>query len=236
MPVSFDFGMTPKEAIEYLQSKGYELTFNYDDIIEEAHHRSFTVAKITKLDLLEDIHTALLEAMESGTGFNEFKKQIQPVLQEKGWWGEVEVVNEETGEVKTIYVGSRRLKNIFKTNARVAYSIGRYRQQKELPVSVYLRYSAVMDRLTRPEHSQKHGIVLHRDDIWWNTNYPPNDWGCRCKVRAYSKRQVEKRGWSITEMTPENIAGKDWDYNIGSTATKELDAHLKKKEKESPLL
>lgn len=236
MGVSFDFGFTPKEVIEYLRNKGYKLTFNYDDIIKEAHHRAFTVAKVTKLNLLEDIHTSLLEAMQSGKGFKEFKKNIVPTLKEKGWWGEVESINQETGEVKNIYVGSRRLKNIFKTNMRVAYNVGRYRQQKELPLSVYWRYSAIMDGQTRPTHSQKHGIVLHKDDIWWSTNYPPNDWGCRCKVRAYSKRQIEKRGWDIQKNTPEDIAGKDWNYNIGDMASKELDTLLKQKEKESPLL
>lgn len=236
MSILFDFGLAPKEVMEYLRSKGYKLTFNYDDIIKEAHHRAFTVAKITKLDLLEDIHSSLQEAMQSGKGFKEFKKNIIPVLKKKGWWGEVESIDEETGEVKNIYVGSRRLKNIFKTNARVAYNVGRYRQQKELPVSVYWRYSAILDQQTRPAHSQKHGTVLHKDDTWWNTNYPPNGWGCRCKVRAYSKRQVERRGWKIEEKTPKSIAEKDWDYDIGATASKELDKHLKKKEKESPLL
>lgn len=236
MPISFDFGLTPEEVMKYLRSKGFKLTFNYDDIIKEAHHRAFTVAKITKLDLLEDVHSSLLDAMQSGKGFNEFKKQIIPVLQEKGWWGEVESINPETGEVKEIYVGSKRLRNIFKTNTRVAYNIGRYAQQKELPISVYWRYSALMDGQTRPSHSQKNGIILHKDDPWWSTNYPPNDWGCRCKVRAYSARQVEKRGWSIEKDTPQKIAGKDWDYDIGGSAHKELDAYLKKKEKESPLL
>ncbi len=236
MPVSFDFGLTPKEVMEYLQSKGYKLTFDYDDISKEAHHKAFTVAKITNLSLLEDVHAALLEAMKSGQGFKEFKEQIKPVLQEKGWWGEVESINQETGEVKNIYVGSRRLRHIFKTNLRVAYNVGRYRQQKQLPVSEYWRYSAVLDRNTRLAHSQKHNMILHKDDAWWSTNYPPNDHGCRCKVRAYSKRQIEKRGWKISRKTPENIASKDWDYNIGAAASKELDKYLKKKEKESPLL
>jgi len=236
MAVSFDFNLTPKEVIKYLQSKGYKLTFDYDELIKEAHHKSFTVAKITRLDLLEDIHKSLLSAMQSGQGFKEWKDQITPVLQEKGWWGEVESVNAETGEVKDIYVGSRRLRNIFKTNTRVAYNVGRYRQQRTLQGAVYWRYSAVLDNKTRPIHSQRHGKILHRDDAWWSTNYPPNGWGCRCKVMAFTKRQIDKRKWPVESEAPDNIAEKDWDYDIGETASKELDGYLKKREKESKLL
>ncbi len=236
MAVSFDFGLVPKAVIEYLRAKGYKLTFDYDELIKEAHHKAFTIAKITRLDLLEDVHKSLLDAMENGKGFKEWKEQITPVLQEKGWWGEVESVNPETGEVKDIYVGSRRLRNIFKTNMRVAYNVGRNRQQRSLKVSEYWRYSAVMDRGTRPAHAARDGMVLHRDDTWWSTNYAPNDWGCRCKIRAYSKRQIEKRGWAIEKEAPDNIAGKDWDYDIGAASSKELDVHLVKREKASKLL
>lgn len=236
MALSFDFSLTPQAVIEYLRSKGYKLTFDYDELIKEAHHKSFTVAKITKLDLLEDVHKSILEAMESGQGFKEWKKQITPVLKEKGWYGYVESINEGTGEVKEIHVGSRRLKHIFKTNMRSAYNVGRCRQQKALPQSVYWYYSAIMDQGTREKHAECHGKVLHRDDPWWRTNYPSNDHGCRCKVRAYSKRQLDKRGWAIEKYAPDNIAGKDWDYDICADTTKKLDAHLKKKEKESKLL
>lgn len=236
MAVSFDFGLVPKAVIAYLRDKGYKLTFDYDELMKEAHHKAFTVAKITKLDLLEDVHNSLQEAMKNGKGYKEWKKQITPVLQEKGWYGEVESINPETGEVKDIYVGSRRLRNIFKTNMRVAYNVGRYRQQREMAVSVYWRYSSVMDQQTRPTHSERHGKILHRDNPWWRTNYPPNGWGCRCKVYAFSKRQIEKRKWDIEEETPTDIAEKDWDYDIGGTAAKELDAYLVKREKESTLL
>ena len=234
--ISFDFGLTPEAVLEYLRGKGYTLTFDYDELIKEAHHKAFTVAKVTKLDLLEDIHASLLDAMQNGTGFREWKEKITPVLKEKGWHGEVDSINEETGEVKTIYVGSRRLRNIFKTNTRVAYNVGRYRQQRSLKSAVYWCYSAVMDAVTRPSHSERHNTVLHRDDPWWKINYPPNGWGCRCKVRAYTLAQVLKRGWKVLTDMPSNIAEKDWDYDIGGTAVDKLDAYLEKREKESKLL
>jgi hypothetical protein len=61
----------------------------------------------------------------------------------------------------------------------------------------------------------KNGIILPKEDPWWNTNYPPNAWGCKCEVRAWSERQIQKRGWSVSTAPHENIATPDWSYNPG---------------------
>lgn len=43
-----------------------------------------------------------------------------------------------------------------------------------------LQYQAVMDERTRHEHAILNGVVLPLDHPFWNDNYPPNGWGCRC--------------------------------------------------------
>jgi len=69
---------------------------------------------------------------------------------------------------------------------------------------------------TRDNHAAMNGTLLHRDNSFWNTNYPPNGWNCKCKVRAYSKQQAEKRGIKITQTTPESIASKEWNHDVGA--------------------
>ena len=219
--VSFDFNLAPTEAIDYLKNKGFKLTFDHDELIKEAHHKAFTVAKVTRLDLLNDIHTALNESLEKGTSFKEFQKSLKPTLQKKGWLGTQDITNPKTGEIKTIDIGSRRLKNIYDTNMRVAYTKARYDHQMLDPINVYLRYVSELKPTTRVSHAHMHGIIKHRDDIWWNTNHPLNGWGCKCKVVAMSKKIIEKRGYKIdTNSSTENIASKDWDYHIGKTGNK----------------
>ena len=215
--IGLDFNLEPKEALEYLKNKGFKLSFDYDEMQMLAHHRAFTVAKAMRIDLLNDIFESLVEAMKEGKKFDEFKNELKPTLAKKGWLGEQEIVNPKTGEVKTINIGSRRLKTIYYTNMRVAYNVGRYKQMMELPVSVFWRYSALMDSRTRKSHAGMHGVVLHRDNAFWRENYPPNGWFCRCKVRAYSKSQVEKKGWSVSEKAPA-VADKDWAYDVGAGA------------------
>ncbi|MCF6207683.1 MAG: phage head morphogenesis protein [Sulfurovum sp.] len=214
----FSFSLKPKEAIEYLEQKGFKQSFNYDEIMHEAHHRSFTIAKVMRDDLLLYMHHSLLVAQKEGLGFKEWKKSIRPTLKSYGWWGETEVKDPRTGEVKTIHVGSRRLRTIYETNMRVSYAVGRYKKLKSLPFSKYWMYISMLLPTTRPSHADKHGTVLPRDDTWWDTNYPPNAWNCKCKVRAYSKRDLDKRGIEVAKEAPESIATKDWAYNVGDTS------------------
>jgi hypothetical protein len=211
--VKFDFNLKPKKAIAYLKNKGYKLSFDHDKVIKNAHDKAFTVAKVTRADLLNDIHAALLDSMEKGTPFNEFKRDIKPTLVQKGWWGKKDITNPSTGEIKTIDIGSRRLKNIYDTNMRMAYNVAREEQMDKLPLSVYRRYDSALLSSTRDSHAKMHGIILHKDDPFWVKNSPLNGWGCKCKKRAVSLSYIKRKGWTITYSTPQDIASKDWAYD-----------------------
>ncbi len=211
--VSFDFNLPPEENIKALKAKKPKLSFNYDEVMHEAHLKAFTIAKVTKLDLLSDIQDSLLKAQSEGKSFEVWKKEIKPTLAKKGWLGKVEVINDKTGESKTINVNNTRLKKIYNTNMRSANAQGRAKAQYALVGEIYLRYIALQDGLTRPSHLKMQGITLHRDDPFWSTNYPPNGWNCRCVVRAYSKEECEREGFSISQTPPLPIASKDWSYD-----------------------
>jgi SPP1 gp7 family putative phage head morphogenesis protein len=45
-----------------------------------------------------------------------------------------------------------------------------------------LRYVAVMDDRTRPEHKKLHGLIYPMNHSFWDVHYPPNDYGCRCNA------------------------------------------------------
>jgi len=209
--------LSPDSIVKYLASKGLTLTYDYDELLYSAHHRAFTVAKVTRLDLLKDLQDAVSGAIAKGTPFSKFKKDLKPILQKKGWWGEQEITNPKTGEVKKVYIGSRRLKNILATNRQVAYAQGRYKQQQGFINAVYLRYGALQHGNRREDHQAQHGIILHKDHIWWDTNYPPNGWGCKCYTTAHTKSEIEDEGWEIYKGIPKNIAHKDWAYHVGKT-------------------
>jgi hypothetical protein len=101
---------------------------------------------------------------------------------------------------------------------RVAYATVRYKEQMKLPNSIYLEYVSALLENTRTSHRDLHGTVLPRDDNFWSSNYPPNDWGCKCKTRAISKKKAQKRGLTISSKAPKSVASKDWDYHVGDTS------------------
>jgi len=193
------FSMPPSEAIAWLRSKDLQISFDYREVWGEAHLRTFTVAKVMKLDLLKDLHDSLTRALEQGIPFKEWHENIRPTLAAKGWYGRREIVNPETGEVKTITIGARRLNTIYETNLRSAYNHGRWVHQRRSPTMEYWRYTSALLPTTRPSHRAMHGRIYPRDHPFWAANYPPNGYNCKCKVRAYSKKMLERRGWQISD-------------------------------------
>lgn len=204
--------LPPEQAIAWFKAKGYQFSWDWSDMWQEAHSRAFTVAKVTKADILADIRNALVEALEGGTTFEQFKADLTPLLQRKGWWGRQEAVDTTTGETKTVQLGSPyRLRTIFNTNIQTSLQVGHYQAMTDPDVLVarpYWRYSAVMDGQTRPMHRSWHNIILPADSPWWDTHYPPNGWNCRCTVVSMSRREIERDGLRVSDMPAENL--KPW--------------------------
>lgn len=191
--LSYAIGLPPEEAIRYFEDKGYAIGFRWQDVWAEAHAKAFTVAGITKLDVLADIRGALTEALKNGETLADFQARLQPLLEAKGWWGKGRVVDQDTGEIHGKHLNPRRLETIFRTNLQSAYMAGRYQeQQTNAEARPYWEYIAVLDNRTRPAHRNLHGRVFRYDDPFWRTFYPPNGWNCRCRVRTRSQRDMDR--------------------------------------------
>ena len=81
--------------------------------------------------------------------------------------------------------------------------------------------------LGRPEHLAWDGLVLHHTDPYWQDHYPPNGFGCRCRVTAVRPREykgdkapkeelvrhVDKQG--NEELIPKGI-DRGWNYAPGA--------------------
>lgn len=184
----------PKAAVDYLKSKGYRITWDWHEQLEEAQVKALTVAKATRMEILETIRKATEEAIQNGVSERDFIANLTPKLQQLGWWGKAV---DENGKV--VRLGSpHRLKTIYRTNKSVAYHAGRYaRQMENIDEQPYWQYIAVNDARTRASHLSLHNKIYRADDPIWETIYPPNDWGCRCRVRALSEFKVQREGLKI---------------------------------------
>lgn len=74
-----------------------------------------------------------------------------------------------------------------------------------------LTYIAVNDERTRERHRLWDGITLPIDHPFWNSHTPPNDWGCRCRVKR-TQSEVNDQGFEVDKPVA-NKAG--FNINFG---------------------
>ena len=210
--LSFAMGLPPKDAIAYFESKGYQVTFNWRDIWQDAQAKAFTVSSVARMDVLEDIRGALTTALKEGKTEAWFAKELTPVLQEKGWWGRRIDVDPD-GRARVVRMGSpARLKLIYRQNLQTAYMAGRYKQQLENADNrPWWTYVSVLDAVTTSGCRGLDGLTFRFDDPFWDSHYPPNHFSCRGRVRAGSDRDLERR--NITPQSGEgNIVTRQQEY------------------------
>lgn len=175
-----------EEAIAFLRQKARVPTRTWTDIWEGMHARAFVVAGAVQDALIADFHEAVTRALAEGTTLRDFRASFDEIVARHGWSH-----NGGPGWRSAV---------IYNTNLRMARAAGRWDQiERQAQARPFLRYSAVMDSKTRPEHAAWHGLVLPVDDPFWKTHYPPNGWNCRCTVTQWSARDLERHGWSVSE-------------------------------------
>jgi SPP1 gp7 family putative phage head morphogenesis protein len=227
--ISFLVNLKPEQIVKWFNSKDNRISWDWRDTWQEAHAKSFTAAKAMKLDILNDIRKSTQKAIENGTTFNQFKRELEPTLKRSGWWGKVKAKDVpgyspdiKIDPDKVVQLGSpHRLKTIYSTNLSVAYSAGRYKAMKENAGDrPYWMYDATMDSNTRLGHAKLHGKVYRHDDPFWDVYLPPNDWGCRCGVIPITEKEVEKDNLKIEKGEDFNdfIPGEGWAHNPGKAA------------------
>ena len=204
MPKPEILTVPPVEAIAHFQAKGFHVGFDWRDTDAAQHLKSFTVAKAMNQDILQDVRGAVDSALAKGETFRQFRARLEPTLKAKGWWGRKDMLDPLTGQLRNVQLGSpRRLRIIFDTNLRTSYARGRWeRIERVAEERPWLRYVAVLDERTRPDHAAWDGTVLRWDDPFWNSHYPPNGWRCRCLVQQLSDDDLAAFGFDPSPGPP----------------------------------
>ncbi len=206
--------LPPEQAIAFLEAKGYRVGFAWQDVWQAEHALSFTIAKMTQVDLLAEVHASLVTALKDGQSFDQWRLGLEPLLKARGWWGRAAETDPLTGETKMVQLGSpRRLRTIFDVNVRMAMAAGQWERIERLKAArPFLRYVAVKDDRTRADHRAWNGIILPVDDPWWDSRSPPCGWHCRCTLQQLSARDLDRNGWAVT-TNPPALAPQPWTNN-----------------------
>lgn len=231
--LNYLLGLEPTEIIEWYKSKGYAITWNWDDLWQQSHSRSFTVAKILKLDLLQSIRSNWIKAQSEGLTYVEWRRRIEGRLKEEGWWGKQRVQDvpgywdlsleerEKLGDPEAIVqLGSaHRLKTIYNTNANIGYNTARYNAQMDNKNDrPYLQYIQIQRGSKRDSHAVFHNKIFHIDDPIWDTIYPPSDFNCGCYTRSLTLGDVKESDFEIEkgkefETVANSKIKEGWKYN-----------------------
>lgn len=224
--LNFNFlvGLPPEELIRYFEEKYQVTSWSWRDLYGAANLSAFTVAKVMKEDILQDIYTALDNAIRDGITADKFIARLGPELKSKGWWGrmfakDVPGYDGMADPLDLVQLGSaHRLKTIYYTNLTTGYARGRHAMQKDnIANRPFWQYKAVLDKNTRKKHASLDGVVIAADDPVWEVLYPPNGWGCRCYVRSLSRLQLEAEGLEVTqgELIDTSWIAPEWRFNPG---------------------
>lgn len=208
MPEAIYQDLPFEEAIAFFRQKLNLPTATWTDIWQAMHTRAFVVAGAIKADLIQDLRNAVEQAIAEGTTLATFREAFDETVSKHGW----------------SYVGGRnwRSRLIFETNIRTSYAAGRWKQMNDpdlLKLRPYLLYRHGDSRYPRPQHLAWDGLVLPADDPWWKTHYPPNGWGCKCRVFSISKRELKAMGKTGPDRAP-NDGSYEWtDKRTGDVHT-----------------
>ncbi|MDR2261066.1 MAG: hypothetical protein LBE06_09125, partial [Azoarcus sp.] len=219
------FNLDFAEQIEYFRKKINVPTETYEDILGAAHDWAFVVAGAMKADLLADLHAAVSPLQRQS--IEQFRENFRKIVEKHGWHG-------WTGE-DTTGGWAWRTRLIYETNIRTSYAAGYYAQLthpdvvKRLPYWEYIHSDLV--QVPRELHKlwgEMH-LTLRYDHPFWETHYPPNGWGCRCRVSAVSEpapgaATEPPAGWdAINPRTgaPPGI-DKGWGYAPGASRAEAL--------------
>lgn len=192
------YGSLPfQEQIRFFRSKTAVPTERWADVWRAGHDKAFMVAGAQSAELLADLQTAVGQAIAEGRTLRDFQRDFDQIVQRHGW----------------TYNGSRgwRTRLIYETNLRASYQAGRFAQLQRVarsrPYWLYRHSDAVAT--PRPLHLAWDGKILRHDDPWWQAHFPPNGWGCKCRVLSLSERDLARRGKAGPDSAPDD-GTREW--------------------------
>lgn len=221
------FGQPFPEQVAFFLKKVGIPTSAWNDLRTAQHDHAWVVAGAMQADLLNDLHEAVLAAINEGLGIAEFRKAFRDIVARNGWEGWTGA-DSQAGR-------TWRTRVIYQTNMATSYAAGRWAQLNDpelLQARPYWRYvHADGVASPRPQHLAwgQQRLTLPHDHPWWQTHYPPNGFGCHCYVIAVRNPEagdatVPPVGWDTVSASTGQLPGidKGWGYAPGATAADPL--------------
>lgn len=182
------FGAPNQEALELLQGKAVVSREAFDRLLPELRARAFTVTGLSGFDAMQRIQdtiASLAGGAEAGRTWDEAKALI-------------------TGELDALGEGAeRRAELLLRTHGFQAFQAANWETAQLDEDTTHLQYLATEDDKVRDTHLALNGLILPKDDPFWDKHMPPWEWGCRCRVRPINPDLLEEAKTEDAGKPPE---------------------------------
>lgn len=170
------------DAVRWFVDKNVVDKPTFERLTDAAKRKAFTVAALTKQQMLYVVHDELARHVAAGADIRTFAPAFKERLKSAGF-----VAAGEKAEAAYI-------DNVFRTNVLGAYNAGRYERQTQpevLRARPYWQIRTVSDDRRRTAHGRADGLVLRATDPFWQRAYPPFGFQCRCRTVSLSEKQAQ---------------------------------------------
>ncbi len=175
--VKLPFNVPFAEASDYF---GNKLPLTADEVAaigDWSKALGFTVATVTKANVLQGILDAAQSAIDDGLTFADFSDSLRDIMDVQGWTG----------------LTPWHAETVFRTNTQSSYGRGRWNQQYaqrgDFPFLQYITGSR--PRLT---HAALNGTVFAISDPRARTYYPPWAPNCNCAMESLTTEEAQGVG------------------------------------------
>jgi SPP1 gp7 family putative phage head morphogenesis protein len=181
-----NFQPTPHaEAIALIKGKAVVPRRVFDQLLPELRARAFTVTGIEGANALQRIRDTIA-ALPAGQNYEDVKKSLVDELDP--------------------YLGDgadQRAELLLRTHGFQAFQAANWRTAQEDEDTTHLQYLATEDDRVRDSHLALNGLILPKNDPFWDTHTPPWEWGCRCRVRAMNPDLVDAARQADEKLNPD---------------------------------
>jgi SPP1 gp7 family putative phage head morphogenesis protein len=167
-----------EESIDLLKTRLHVPATKLDSLRAEYDAEAVCVVNKTTATIEKKLQAAFLKATEEGMHVKEGRKLLAKAFEAAG------IVPNNSFTVEAV----------FRTQTQLAYGAGQWNADQDPDIQEILwgyKYVTVADDRVRPEHVGFDGVTLPKDDSFWQTNWPPNGWCCRCSaISIFEERKI----------------------------------------------
>lgn len=184
----FSIEPTPHtDAVAIISGKPVVSRRVFDAMLPELKSRAFTVAGVEGANVLQRIRD-LIADLPQGRNWEDVRSDLindlEPYLGEAG--------------------ADRRSTLLLRTHGFQAFQSANYQTAQADDDTTHLQYLATEDENVRDSHLALNGIILPKDDLFWDSHMPPWEWGCRCRVRPINPDLLDMARDQDTNRAPDD--------------------------------